>query len=149
MNKKNIRIGLELRTLNNLIRRRCDFSSHRKEIKTITGNNGWIIGFLAENTAAGKNVYQKTIEDHFNITRSAVSNALSLMEQKGLITRLADKQDGRRKKIILTEKAEKLKELMKEDFRSLEATLTKGFSNEELEILYAFFQRMKANMQDT
>jgi DNA-binding MarR family transcriptional regulator len=144
---KNIRIGLELRTLNNLIRRRCDFSSHKKEIETITGNNGWIIGFLAENTAAGRDVYQKTIEAHFNITRSAVSNALSLMEQKGLITRPSDKQDARRKKIVLTEKAEQLKKLMKEDFDSFEATLTKGFSDGELETLDGFFQRMKDNLQ--
>jgi len=146
---KKIRIGLELRTLNNLIRRRCDFSSHKKEIETITGNNGWIIGFLAENTAAGRDVYQKTIEEHFNITRSATSNALSLMEQKGLITRFEDEHDGRRKKIILTEKAEQLKKLMKEDFDTFESTLTKGFSNDELETLYNFFQRMKDNLQNS
>ncbi|MCK9170693.1 MAG: MarR family transcriptional regulator [Treponema sp.] len=146
---KEIRIGLELRTLNNLIRRRCDFSSHKKEIETITGNNGWIIGFLAENTAAGRDVYQKTIEEHFNITRSAVSNALSLMEQKGLITRPADRQDARRKKIVLTEKAGQLKKLMKEDFDAFESTLTKGFSDEELETLYNFFQRMKDNLQNS
>jgi DNA-binding MarR family transcriptional regulator len=145
---EHIRLGLELRTLNNLIRRHCDFSSHRKEIQTITGNNGWIIGFLAENSAAGRNVYQKTIEEHFNITRAAASNALSLMEQKGLITRLADKQDGRRKKVVLTEKSLQLRKLMKEDFDSLETTLRKGFSDDELKTLYEFFQRMKDNLQN-
>lgn len=145
---ENIRLGLELRTLNNLIRRHCDFSSHRKEIQTITGNNGWIIGFLAENSAAGRNVYQKTIEEHFNITRAAASNTLSLMEQKGLITRLADKQDGRRKKVVLTEKALQLRKLMKEDFDSLEATLRKGFADDELKALYDFFERMKNNLQN-
>ena len=145
---QNIRIGLELRTLNNMIRRRCDFSSHKKKIQTITGNNGWIIGFLAENTGSGRSVYQKTIEEHFNITRAAASNALSLMEQKGLITRIADTQDGRRKKIVLTKKAEQLKELMKEDFDLFEATLTKGFSDEELRMLYGFFQKMKDNLKD-
>jgi MarR family transcriptional regulator, transcriptional regulator for hemolysin len=145
---ENIRFGLELRTLNNLIRRRCDFSSHKKEIETITGNNGWIIGFLAENSTAGRNVYQKTIEEHFNITRAAASNALSLMEQKGLITRLPDKQDGRRKKIVLTEKALQLERLIKEDFDSFEATLRKGFTDDELETLYGFFLRIKENLQD-
>jgi MarR family transcriptional regulator, transcriptional regulator for hemolysin len=146
---KNIRIGLELRILNNMIRRHCDFSSHKKEIETITGNNGWIIGFLAENTGAGRSVYQKTIEEHFNITRAAASNALTLMEQKGLILRIADAQDGRRKKIVLTKKAEQLKELMKEDFDSFETTLEKGFSDEELQTLFDFFQRMKNNLQNS
>jgi MarR family transcriptional regulator, transcriptional regulator for hemolysin len=145
---QNVRIGLELRTLNNLIRRRCDFSSHKKEIETITGNNGWIIGFLAENAVKGHNVYQKTIEEHFNITRAAASNTLSLMEQKGLIKRLADKQDGRRKKIVLTEKSQQLDELMKEDIDSFETMLRKGFSDDELDTLYGFFQRMKNNLQN-
>ena len=143
---EDIRIGLELRTLNNLIRRHCYFSSHKKEIETITGNNGWIIGFLAENTKKGRTIYQKTIEDHFNLTRSAVSNALSLMEQKDLIIRQTDEKDGRRKKIVLTKKAEKIEELMKEDFNAIEATLKQGFSKDELQMLYSFLQRMKENI---
>ena len=70
-------IGYELRSLNNLIRRYFEFSSHKKEIETITGNNGWIIGYLAENK--NKDIYQKDIEDHFTITRSTASKVLCLM----------------------------------------------------------------------
>ncbi len=140
------RVALELRTLNNLIRRRYDFSSHKNEIETITGNNGWIIGFLSKNIEEGKNVYQKTIEDHFNLTRSTVSTALSLMEQKGLIVRIIDTQDCRRKKIILTAKAEKLKELMKEDFDTLESNIKNGFSEKELQTLHLYFQRINKNL---
>lgn len=141
-----IRIGLGLRTLNNLIRRYFDFSSHKNEIETITGNNGWIIGFLGDNADAGKDVYQKDIEDHFNITRSTVSNVLNLMEQKGLIQRQTVEQDGRLKKIVLTKKAEDIKELMKNDVDRLEHTLTDGFTDEELKLLYVYIQRMKENV---
>ena len=139
-------IGMELRSLNNLIRRYFEFSSHRKEIETVTGNNGWIIGYLAEN--ADHDVYQKNLEDRFTITRSTASKVLNLMEQKGLIQRQAVARDARLKKIVLTEKAWKIKELMKEDAERMERTLTEGFTGEEVKTLYSYIQRMKKNLSD-
>ncbi|WP_444658415.1 MarR family winged helix-turn-helix transcriptional regulator [Caproiciproducens sp. R2] len=141
-----MKIGLELRSLNNMIRRYFEFSSHKNEIETITGNNGWIIGYLADN--ADKNIYQKDLEDHFTITRSTASKVLSLMEQKGLIQRQAVAQDARLKKIVLTEKAWKIKGLMREDAERMERTLTSGFTEEEVETLYSYLQRMRTNISD-
>lgn len=139
-------IGYELRSLNNLIRRYFEFSSHKKEIETITGNNGWIIGYLAENK--NKDIYQKDIEDHFTITRSTASKVLGLMEQKGLIQRLSVAQDARLKKIVLTEKAKKIKGLMRSDVEKMEHTLMNGFTEEELRTLYMYIQRMKKNISN-
>lgn len=136
--------GLELRSLNNLIRRYFEFSSHKKEIETITGNNGWIIGFLAKNE--DKDIYQRDIEEHFTITRSTTSKVLSLMEQKGLIQRQTVARDARLRKIVLTDKARKLKGLMWEDTVNMEQTLIKGFTDEETETLYSYIQRMKENI---
>nr|DAP11048.1 MAG TPA: hypothetical protein [Caudoviricetes sp.] len=141
-----MQIGLELRSLNNMIRRYFEFSSHKNEIETITGNNGWIIGYLADN--ADKDIYQKDLEDHFTITRSTTSKVLSLMEQKGLIQRQAVAQDARLKKIVLTEKAWKIKEIMREDAVRMERILTNGFTKEELETLYSYLQRMRANVSN-
>jgi MarR family transcriptional regulator, transcriptional regulator for hemolysin len=139
-----IRIGFELRSLNNLIRRYFEFSSHKKEIETITGNNGWIISYLAEN--ADKDIYQKDLEKHFTITRSTASKVLTLMEQKGLIQRQAVAKDARLKKIVLTDKAWKLKGLMREDVVKLEQILTNGFTDQELKVLYSYIQKMKENI---
>ncbi len=136
--------GLELRSLNNLVRRYFEFASHRKEIETVTGNNGWIIRYLAENK--DKDVYQKDLEEQFTVTRSTASKVLRLMEQKGLIRRQAVSRDARLKKIVLTEKAWKIKELMREDAEKMEQSLVKGFTEEELHTLYSYLQRMKANL---
>ncbi|WP_444641710.1 MarR family winged helix-turn-helix transcriptional regulator [Caproiciproducens sp. R1] len=141
-----MRIGLELRSLNNMIRRYFEFSSHKNEIETITGNNGWIIGYLADNP--DKDIYQKDLEDHFTITRSTASKVLSLMEQKGLIQRQAVAQDARLKKLVLTEKAWKIKGLMREDAERMERTLTNGFTEEEVETLYSYLQRMRTNISN-
>jgi len=140
-------IGLELRSLNNLIKRRIDNSSAKKEIDSITGTNGWIIGFLAEN--ADKDIYQKDLEEQFSITRSTASKVLILMEKKGLIERNGVPHDARLKKLTLTEKASKASELMIEEGKQLEVTLTKGFSKEELEFLFDCIHRMKNNVQET
>lgn len=137
-------IGWELRSLNNLIRRYFEFATHRKEIETITGNNGWIISYLAQN--ADKDIYQKDLEGQFTITRSTASKVLSLMEQKGLIQRQAVVQDARLKKIVLTEKAWKIRELMREDAEKMEQNLIKGFTDEEVKTLYSYIQRMKENI---
>ncbi len=137
-------IGLEFRSLHNLMRRYFEFSSHRKEIETVTGNNGWIIGYLAQN--AGRDIYPKDLEEHFSITRSTVSKVLGLMEQKGLIRRQTVARDARLKKIVLTEQAEKIAGLMAEDAQRLERTLVEGFSEEELQTLYSYIERMKKNI---
>lgn len=139
-----ILVGRELRSLNNLIRRYFEFATHKKEIETITGNNGWIIGYLSENK--DRDIYQKDLEEHFTITRSTASRVLSRMEQKGLIERQTVPRDARLKKIVLTEKAWQIKGLMREDIAKLEQTLLKGFTGEEKQALAAYIRRMKQNV---
>ncbi|WRS27770.1 MarR family transcriptional regulator [Oscillospiraceae bacterium MB08-C2-2] len=138
------RIRVELRALNNSIRRYFEFSIHGKEIKNATGNHKWIIHYLVENE--GKEIYQKDIETHFNIARSTVSKVLTLMEQKGLIQKLSVEQDARLKQIILTDEARKIQALMCEDAEKMEETLIKGFSEEELQTLLSYLQRMRENL---
>jgi DNA-binding MarR family transcriptional regulator len=138
-------IGIELRALNNLIMRKVENSPIKKQIDSVTGTNGWIIGFLAEN--AGEEIYQKHLEEQFSITRSTASKVLILMEKKGLIERRGVPHDARLKKLVLTEKAWKISELIIEDAVRIEKTLTNGFTEEELEYLHSCIQRMKNNIQ--
>lgn len=139
------RVGLELRSLNNLIRRHFEFSSHKSEIDRVTGNNGWIISYLGDHPE--KAHYQRDIEEYFTITRSTASRVLTLMEQKGLIRRLPVSEDARLKKIVLTEKAWEIREIMLADAMQLERTLTDGFTPEETQILLSYLQRMKENVR--
>lgn len=139
-----IRIGKELHSLNNLIHRYFDSSTHKREVERITGNNGWIIGYLSEN--ADRDIYQKDIEDHFTIARSTASKVLSLMEQKGLIQRQSVTHDARLKKIVLTQKAIEVQGLMKADIDRMDNLLISGFSEEDLQTLYGYIQKMKKNI---
>ncbi len=138
-------IGLELRSLNNIIMRYVENSAHKKKVDAITGTNGWIIRYLAEN--ADRDVYQRDLEEEFSITRSTASKVLILMEQKGLVERQSVSHDARLKKLVLTEKSWKVSDLMKQDGRMIEETLTKGFTEEELQNLHDYIARMKNNIK--
>ena len=63
-------IGTEIHVLAKLMHRALDNSPGMKAIESVTGTNGWIIGFIAKKNADGENVYQKDLEKHFGITRS-------------------------------------------------------------------------------
>ncbi len=139
-----VKIGIELRSLNNLIRRYFLFCSQKKEIDSTTGNHGWIISYLADN--AEKDIFQKDIEDYFTITRSTASKVLSLLEQKGLVQRECVAQDARLKKLVLTQKALKVREHMMEESEKMEKTLVQGFEEEEITTLLSYIQRMKKNI---
>lgn len=142
---ENRTIGLELRSLNNLIMRYFENSPYKRQIDSITGTNGWIICFLSDNN--DKDIYQKDLEKHFTITRSTTSKVLNLMQQKGLIERHSVAHDARLKKIVLTERAWKVSEMMKQDRIKMENALTKGFTDEELEKLHSCIEIMISNVK--
>lgn len=142
MDKRNI--GIELRSINNLIMRYMENHANKKKVDSITGTNGWIIGYIAENH--NRDVYQRDLEAEFSITRSTASKVINLMVQKGLIVRESVPHDARLKKLVLTDKAHEISCIMKQDGAVMNDVLIHGFSKDELDDLYSFLKRMKANI---
>ena len=136
----------ELRSLSHLIYRFIENLPNKKRVESMTGTNGCIIGYLAENS--GRDVFQKDIEKAFGITRSTASKVINLMEQKGLVERQSVSGDARLKKIVLTEKSKAISHLMAEDMNLVDGILTDGFSAEEKEALYNYLERMKKNLKN-
>lgn len=144
MEKKSV--VMELRRLNHLIRRYFENSPVKKQVDKITGTNGWIIGYIAEHP--DKEIYQKDLEEQFSITRSTASKVLSLMEKKGLIQRQNVAHDARLRKIVLTQKALDISEMMANEGKQFEETLIKGFTDEEFDNLFYYIQKMKDNIKN-
>lgn len=138
-------IAKKLRSLTNLIMRYIDNSSNKKSVDKITGTNGWIIGYVAENSDG--NIFQRDLEEEFGITRSTASRVVELMVRKNLIERKSVPQDARLKKLVLTPKAMEVYEMMEADKRRLEEQLVLGFSDDEIEQLSSFIFRMQQNMR--
>lgn len=138
-------IGIELRSLNNLIMRYMENYCNKKRIDSITGTNGWIIGYIAHNK--DKDIFQKDLEKEFSITRSTASKVINLMVQKGLVERQSVDYDARLKKLVLTKNALDICNIMKADGKKLEDKLIKGISQEELDCFYSCIQKMKHNLE--
>lgn len=137
-------IGMEIRSLSNLIKRYVENSPIKKRVDSITGTNGWIIGYIAENS--DRDIFQKDFEKEFGITRSTASKVVNLMIHKGLLEHQVVPYDARLKKLVLTPKAMEIHQLVTVDKQRLEDNLTKGFTKEELDNLYSYIERMKNNL---
>lgn len=139
-------MGMELRALDNLIKRFIDNQMNCMKIDRVTGSNGWIIGYLRNNE--DRDVYQKDLEAEFNITRSTASKVLNLMEEKEFIRRVSVPEDARLKKLVLTQKSIEMAKEMEHNRDMVEAQITKGFSEDELEQFYSYIDRIKHNVNE-
>ena len=140
-------IGRFICILNNSLRRSIEKSPDFKEEEGFSGKNGWIIGFLAKNQ--DRPIFQKDFEKEFNITRSTASKVLSLLEKKGYIERQGVEGDARLKQIVMTDKARAIERRMTESMASIEETLKKGFTEEELETLFDYMNRIQNNLEQS
>lgn len=139
-------VHTELRSLSHLIYRFIENLPNKKRVDSMTGTNGCIIGYLAENSE--RDVFQRDIEKHFGITRSTASKVINLMEQKGLVERESVSYDARLKKLTLTDKSKSISHLMSEDMILVDGILTENFTREEKDALCGYLERMKANIKN-
>lgn len=142
MKKKDI--GRQLVSLNHLIKRELE-NEASTELVRISAANGYILFYLHDNK--DNDVFQKDLEGYFSITRSTASKVLSLMEAKELIERSAVAGDARLKRITITDKGEEMRNVLIDSRLRMEEKLSKGFTDEEITILYGYLQRMKDNMK--
>lgn len=120
------------------------FSVKRCDAKGATAYHGRIIGYLFERR--NEDVFQKDIENRFEIRRSTATKLLQLMESNGLITRTAVLSDARLKKITLTEKAVSMHEHFREEIDCFEAALSFGLTEEEVETFFRITDKIYNNL---
>ena len=139
-------IGIEIRALDNQIKRLIDSKIQKSAFCRLTGSNGWIIDYIRKKSP--KPVNQKDLEAEFNITRSTASKVLNLMEEKGFIVRESVPEDARLKKLVLTPEAIEISKGMEADRDAIERQITKGFSEKELQQFYSYIERIRKNVTD-
>ena len=81
-----------------------------------------------------RDLYQKDIEEEFQIRKPTVTGILKLMEKNGYIYRESAKQDARLKQIIPTEKAEKIRPAILKSIEEGEAKMLRGIPKEDVEL---------------
>ena len=139
------RIGWQIRAISNLIKRevgKCGYEQYRDEL---TGNNMFIIGYLAKHR--GEDVFQKDLENVFSVRRSTMSNIILRMEQKGFLTRQSVSRDARLKKLVLTEKGERIHEMIESGIADTEQKLSAGLTEDEKQTLFCLLEKLRQNLE--
>lgn len=93
-----------------------------------------------------RDLYQKDIEEEFQIRKSTVTGYVQLMEKNGFLTRESDKDDARKKRLVPTAKAEELRGLILEDIKRNEKMMVEGIKKEDVtickQVLYHVLQNL-------
>lgn len=136
-------LGLEVRVLSNLIYNKLNQTT--MEAENLTIHQCWILQHLTQN--AGKEVYQKDIEQLFSIKRSTANQMLRTMESRGYIQRTVSDEDARRNILTVTEEGiaacEHLVEKLYQFMLKLHGDIPKG----ELEQFQATLRKLWKNIE--
>ncbi|MGI6664890.1 MAG: MarR family winged helix-turn-helix transcriptional regulator [Christensenellaceae bacterium] len=144
--KRKDSLALEFRELSILIKRRMDQRKKPTLSNDITPVHLWVINYLSANEE--KDVFQKDLEEQFSIRRSTVTNMLQRMEKSGLISREAVEQDARLKKIVLTDKAKEIYQMIQTDMAGFQEELIAGIEKEDLETFAQVLRKIKENIKE-
>lgn len=126
--------------LSHKLRRRLDaFSS----VRDYSSAQGRILSYLLLRDC---DIFQKDIEEEYSIRPATATVLLKKMEKNGLIKREPVSYDARLKKITLTPAALTYREQVFHDIVELETDLTRGISEEELQIFYKVMEKMMENL---
>lgn len=107
----------------------------------ITGVQMSVIDFLSnhKNYIASQN----EIEHEFNIQRSTTTIMLQRMEKRGLIIRINDDKDKRKKQVKLTEKSLKLVPKIKQYMKQDNEEVVRNLSSAEIDVITSFLQNIR------
>ena len=124
------------------IRRYCDRNASEMGL---TGTQGRVLCYIFI-TSQWQDIYQRDIEDVFEIRRSTATGILQLLERDGYIERVSVPTDARLKKIVLTDKAKELQTLVIQETERAEQMLKTGLSEDEVNAYIRLTDRICNNI---
>ena len=136
--------GKMINQISNRLRRRA---RQVQEAIGISGAQGNILDYILVESRQ-RSVYQKEIEKEFGLRPSTATEALKLLEEKGLICRIPEEKDGRYKRIVFTPKAEAVQDALRREIEESEAILLQGIAPEEKELFLEIAGRMLRNLDE-
>ncbi|OUQ69172.1 MarR family transcriptional regulator [Eubacterium sp. An11] len=136
--------GMIINKISHRLRRR---SQAVQESIGISEAQGRILNYiLAEGSR--RNVYQKDIEEEFDLRPPTASSILRSLEKQEMISRVPDETDGRLKKLIFTEKADKIRLALEEEIVETERRLLDGITDEEQKMFLRLAEKMFHNLEE-
>lgn len=139
---KNDSIMLDLKKTNKKIIKLL--SSRFKDMKlNITPNQSKILMFLSDN----ENVSSNDIAKCIHVNKSTLSKMLNSLERNGFIIRKNSKIDTRKKNIILTNKALKIINILKDDAERISKELMINVKKDEYDTFKRVLDKVEMNIE--
>ena len=141
---RNMHTGRLVRMLNHQLKRNQK-PEEAVEDDELTPMQRHILNYIVLETLH-RDIYQKNLEEEFQVRKSTVSGILKLIEKNGFIYRESVKEDARLKRILPTKKAEALRPSILEHIHETEIRMTEGVSEQDLflckKVLYQMCQNL-------
>lgn len=130
-------IGKALHIFSHQIKRQIDHTAAEYGLTAAQARELGFIYFVSRE----RDVFQKDIEEAFDIRRSSVTNSLQILEKKGYIKRLSVAHDGRLKKLILTEEGLLVQKKVYNLLKHVEDELRAVVTQKELDLFFEILER--------
>ncbi len=139
------KIGLKVKNISNLIRRNVDSRISKAGLSDITGVQGFLIGYLYAHN--DRDIFQRDLEQQFNLRRSSITSILNTLEKKEYIKREAVDEDKRIKKVVLTDKGIERHKQIEKIIDNYDNELRNDFSDREFQTLCNLLDRLYNNIK--
>jgi DNA-binding MarR family transcriptional regulator len=90
---------------------------------------------------------QRELCERVRIEQPTMAVTLKRMERDGLVERVADPNDGRRSRVLLTARSRRLEKRLTGAARDVNAVATEGLTDAEVESFMATLDRLIANLE--
>lgn len=119
---------------------------HANQKLGVSGVQGRIIGYVRCETK-NRDVFQKDIEEHFELRGSSVTSTLQNLEKMGFIVRESIPTDQRLKRIVLTKKALDIHNQITKNIEQVEKEAFSSINKEEEQLLSDLLKRILNNIE--
>lgn len=121
------------------------YADRKLDEYNVTQEQSHTLGYIYIHKDQG--ITQNELLKTFKRKGSTVSSILKGLENKGLIYRMVDPEDSRRKNLKLTKEGTQLVESFVSIFDDIESILVKDFDENEKQQLKSLFERMLNNIK--
>lgn len=119
---------------------------HANQKLGVSGVQGRIIGYV-RCESKNRDVFQKDIEEHFELRGSSVTSTLQNLEKMGFIVRESIPMDQRLKRIVLTKKALDIHNQITKNIEQVEKEAFSSINKEEEQLLSDLLKRILNNIE--
>ncbi len=110
----------------------------------LTSAQLFVLHYIIRN--AEREIYQRDVEDHFELSHATVSGLIARLEAKGFLVSIPGERDKRYKRLCATEKALCCDQQMGKNIEQTEQLILRGFSAEETQQLHQYLERISCNL---